>query len=280
MTDYVLAYLTSVPLLPAEALILAGKLGYRYTSVRIVPVAPGAAFHPLVTDAAMLRETVARTKDSGASVFDIELARLNADFKVDAFIPVLEASAALGARAILVAGDDPDEARLTASYAAFCDAAAKYGLTADIEFMPWTTIPNVKAALRIASNAARPNGGIVVDSLHVARSATTLADIAAIPRAMLHYTQLCDAPAEIPPTHEGMIHTARNARLLPSEGGIDLVSILAQLPSDLPVSLEIPNEERLPVLGPEEWARQALAAAKSVVAQRDARVAQMKAGKA
>jgi sugar phosphate isomerase/epimerase len=274
MTDYVLAYLTSVPLLPAEALILAGKLGYRYTSVRMVPVAPGAAFHPLITDAAMLRETVARTKDSGASVYDIELARLNADFKVDTFTPFLETSAALGARAVLVSGGDPDEARLTASYAAFCDAAAKYRLTADIEFMPWTTIPNVKAALRIVNNAARPNGGIVVDSLHVARSATTLADIAAIPRTMLHYTQLCDAPAEIPPTHEGMIHTARNARLLPGEGGIDLVGILAQLPADLPVSLEIPNEERLPVLGPEEWGRQALAAAKRVVARRDARVAQ------
>jgi len=274
MTVYSLAYLTSVPLSPADALVLAGRLGYRYTGVRIAPASPGGEFHPLASDAAMLRETIARAKDSGATVFDVEIARLGPDFKVEAFAAFLETCGALGARAILVAGDDPDEGRLTASFAAFCDAAAEYGLTADLEFMPWTRVPNAKAALRVVGNAARPNGRILVDTLHAGRSDTTLADIAAIPRAMLSYAQLCDAPAEIPATHEGLIHTARYARLLPGEGGIDLVGILAQLPVDLPISLEIPHAERLPALGPEEWGRQALAAAKIVVAKRDALAAQ------
>ena len=274
MTAYSLAYLTSVPLSPADALVLAAKLGYQHTGVRIAPASPGGEFHPLVTDAAMLRETIARTKDTGATVFDVEIVRLDADFKVATFAPFLETCGALGARAILVAGDDPDEERLTASYAAFCEAAAKYDLTADLEFMPWTKVPDAKTALRIVSKAARPSGRILVDTLHAGRSDTTLADIAAIPRAMLSYAQLCDAPAEIPATHEGLIHTARFARLLPGEGGIDLVGILSQLPADLPISLEIPHAERLPALGPEEWGRQALAAAKVVVAKRDALAAQ------
>ncbi len=274
MTVYSLAYLTSVPLSPADALMLAGKLGYRYTGVRIAPASPGGDFSPLSTDAAMLRETIARNQDSGATVFDVEIARLAADFKADAFAPFLETCGALGARAILVAGDDPDETRLTASFAAFCDAAAKFGLTADLEFMPWTKVPNARTALRIVGNAARPNGRILVDTLHAGRSTTTLADIAAIPPTMLSYAQLCDAPAEIPATHEGLIHTARHARLLPGEGGIDLVGMLSQLPADLPISLEIPHAERLPALGPEEWGRQALAAAKVVVAKRDDLAAQ------
>jgi sugar phosphate isomerase/epimerase len=270
MTDYSLAYLTSVPCSPADALVLAAKLGYKYTGVRIAPASPGGDFSPLVTDAAMLRETAARSSDSGARVFDVEIVRLAADFKVAALAPFLETCGALGARAILVAGDDPDEGRLTASFAALCDAAADYGLTADLEFMPWTKVPDARSALRVVGNAARPNGRILVDALHTARSTTTLADLAAIPRAMLSYAQLCDAPGEIPATHEGLIHTARCARLLPGEGGIDLVGILSQLPVDLPLSLEIPNEERLPALGAEEWARQALAAAKMIVAKRDA----------
>jgi sugar phosphate isomerase/epimerase len=270
MTDYSLAYLTSVPCSPADALVLAAKLGYKYTGVRIAPASPGGDFSPLVTDAAMLRETAARSSDSGARVFDVEIVRLAADFKVAALAPFLETCGALGARAILVAGDDPDEGRLTASFAALCDAAADYGLTADLEFMPWTKVPDARSALRVVGNAARPNGRILVDALHAGRSATTLADLAAIPRAMLSYAQLCDAPGEIPATHEGLIHTARCARLLPGEGGIDLVGILSQLPVDLPLSLEIPNEERLPALGAEEWARQALAAAKMIVAKRDA----------
>jgi sugar phosphate isomerase/epimerase len=270
MTDYSLAYLTSVPCSPADALVLAAKLGYKYTGVRIAPASPGGDFSPLVTDAAMLRETAARSRDSGARVFDVEIVRLAADFKVAALAPFLETCGALGARAILVAGDDPDEGRLTASFAALCDAAADYGLTADLEFMPWTKVPDARSALRVVGNAARPNGRIMVDALHAGRSATTLADLAAIPRAMLSYAQLCDAPGEIPATHEGLIHTARCARLLPGEGGIDLVGILSQLPVDLPISVEIPNEERLPALGAEEWARQALAAAKMIVAKRDA----------
>jgi sugar phosphate isomerase/epimerase len=279
MTDYSLAYLTSVPLTPADALVLAAKLGYKHTGVRIAPASPGGEFHPLATDKAMLRETIARNKDSGATVFDVEIVRLAADFKVADFAAFLETCGALGARAILTAGDDPDEERLTASFAAFCDAAAKYNLTADLEFMPWTKVPNAKAALRIVSKAARPNGRILVDTLHAGRSDTTLADIAAIPRTMLSYAQLCDAPGEIPATHEGLIHTARFARLLPGEGGTDLVGILSQLPVELPVSLEIPHAERLPALGPEEWGRQALAAAKLVIAKRDALVAQKAASR-
>jgi sugar phosphate isomerase/epimerase len=270
MTAYSLAYLTSVPLSPADALVLAARLGYKHTGVRIAPASPGGDFSPLTSDPAMLRETIARSKDSGATVFDVEIARLAADFKVAAFEPFLQTCGALGARAILVAGDDPDEDRLTESFAAFCDAAASYGLTADLEFMPWTKVPDAKTALRIVGKAARPNGRILVDALHAGRSTTTLADLAAIPRAMLSYAQLCDASGDIPATHEGLIHTARCDRLLPGEGGIDLVGILSQLPAELPLSLEIPNAVRLPALGPEEWCRQALAAAKVIVAKRDA----------
>ena len=264
---YSLAYLTSAPMAPPDALLLAHKLGYQAIGVRLTPAAPGGDFSPLIEDAALLRETLARITDAGVPVFDVEIARLNADFRVEQFQRFLETAGKLGARAILVAGDDPDEARLTASYAAFCDAAAPFGLTGDLEFMPWTAVKDAKSALRIVTGADRPNGRILVDSLHAGRSTTTLADIAAIPRERLSYAQLCDAPGEIPKTHEGLIHTARCARLLPGDGGIDLVGIVRQLPGDLPLSLEIPNDEWLPKLGAEEWGRRALAAAKRIVAK-------------
>jgi sugar phosphate isomerase/epimerase len=263
---YSLAYLTTAPMAPPDALGLARKLGYQAIGVRIAAGSPEGDFSPLIEDAAMLRETISRMADTGVSIFDVEIARLRADFRVEQFRAFLETAAKLGARAILVAGDDPDAARLTHSYAAFCDAAANFDLTADLEFMPWTAVPDARTALRIVTGADRPNGRILVDALHAARSATTLADLAAIPRHRLSYAQLCDAPAGIPDTVDGLIHTARCARLLPGEGGIDLAGILRQLPEDLPLSLEIPNEELLPKLGAEQWARDALAAAKRVVA--------------
>ena len=263
---YSLAYLTTAPMPPPDALGLALKLGYQAIGVRLAPASPGGDFSPLVAAAAKLRETNSRVAATGVPIFDVEIARLTADFRIERFHAFLETAGKLGARAILVAGDDPDAGRLTQSYATFCDAAAPFGLTADLEFMPWTAVPDARTALRIVTGADRPNGRILVDALHAARSTTTLADLAAIPRSRLRYAQLCDAPAEIPSTVEGLIHTARCARLLPGEGGIDLAGILRQLPEDLPLSLEIPNNDMLPKLGAEQWAREALAAAKRIVA--------------
>lgn len=262
---YSLAYLTAAPLSPPDVVTLAARLGYGAVGVRALPAAPGGDFDPLIEDKALLRETRARIAETGVGVFDVEIVRLAPDFTVERFRPFLDVCGALEAKAVLVAGDDADEARLTASYAAFCDAAAPYGLSADLEFMPWTNVPDCKSALRIVRAAGRPNGGILVDALHTGRSATTLADLAAVPREMLHYAQICDAPVPTPRTNEELIFTARCARLPPGEGGIDLEGIFAALPADLPVSVEIPHHERKAWVGVEAWSRDALAASRRIL---------------
>jgi sugar phosphate isomerase/epimerase len=274
MPSFSLAALTALELAPPELVDVAAACGYDHVGIRLLPATPGGLAYRLMDDEASLRETIARLDATGVTVADLEVVAIRPETGIASFSAFFETGARLGARHILVAAYDPELNRFAERFARFCEAAAPHGLTADLEFMPWTKVPNAKTALRIVTNAARPNGRILVDALHAGRSATTLADIAAIPRAMLSYAQLCDAPAEIPATHEGLIHTARFARLLPGEGGIDLVGMLSQLPAGLPISLEIPNAERLPALGAEEWGRQALAAAKTVVAKRDALAAQ------
>jgi sugar phosphate isomerase/epimerase len=179
--------------------------------------------------------------------------------------PFLEVSAELGARAVLVAGDDPERSRLTASFAAFAAIAAEYDLTADLEFMPWTAVADARTARAIVEAAGAANGGVLVDALHAARSTTSLDDIAALPRHRLHYAQMCDAPAAIPATTDGLIHDARAARLLPGDGGIELRGIFARLPDDLPVSLEIPNDLLRAEIGIEDWARRALTEARALL---------------
>ena len=252
-----LAYLTTAPLSPPDAVRLAKKLGYDAVGLRIAPAASGGAFAPLIEDKALLASTRSAIEQTGVGALDMEIARIGADFVIESIHPFLETCAALGARAVLVAGDDPDESRLIDSFAAFCAAAAPYGLTADLEFMPWTRVPDAKTATRIVERAGAENGRVLVDALHFARSATTLEDIDAIPRARLGYAQICDAPAEVPTTIEGMIHTARVERMLPGEGGIDLPALFARLPATLPVSVEVPNERGVAAYGAEEWARRA-----------------------
>ena len=266
-TIFSLAHLTLLDVSPPKLVEIAARAGYQKVGLRLLPAAPGTPSYPLMRDAPALAATQARMRDTGVGVFDLEIIRLGAQFRASDFLAFFETGARLGAKAILVAGDDPDEGRLTASFASLCEVCAPFGLSADLEFMPWTKIPDARTALRIATAANQGNGGVLIDALHVARSATTLADIAAIPRARLHYAQICDAPPGIPPTTDGLIHTARSARLPPGEGGIDLDALFSLLPADLPVSVEVPHETRAQEAGPEAWARQTLQASQKVLAR-------------
>jgi len=267
---YSLAYLTSNQCTPPQAVRLAAELGYRFAGLRLLPNAAGAPQQFLIGRPEVLRETVAAQRDTGVGIFDLEIIRIGEGFDERAYLPLLEAGAALKASAVLVAGDDLDAARLSDGYARLCELMAPYGMTADLEFMPWTAVPDVKAALRTIEAAGRPaNAGILVDALHVDRSATTLEDIRAIPRELLHYAQICDAPTRAQHgrdfTVEEMIHAARCERLMPAEGGIDLAGLFAALPQDLPISVEVVHLARMAQLGQAEWARQALAASRSLL---------------
>ncbi|MBN8943754.1 MAG: sugar phosphate isomerase/epimerase [Rhizobiales bacterium] len=268
--DYSLAHLTVLALTPPEIVKVAAATGYQFAGIRLLPASPGGVAYPLMEDPAALRETLSVIADTGVGVFDLEIIRVGEGFDPDHFLRFFEVGQKLGARAILVAGDEADEARMTASFAALCEAAAPFGLSCDLEFMPWTKVPDAPSALRIVAGADQPNGGVLVDGLHYGRSHSTLADVAAIPRQWLHYAQICDGPAGTAPV-EDLIHVARCERQLPGEGSIDLVGLFATLPADLPVSVELPSESRAPQLGPEEWARRTLAAAKATVAAAAAR---------
>lgn len=262
-----LAYLSSSQCTPAQAIQVAASQGYGWVGLRLLPNAAGAPQQYLIGQPQALREAVAAQRDTGVGVFDLEIIRIGADFDARHYLPLLEAGAALAAQAILVAGDDSDEARLTAGYAALCDLMAPYGMTADLEFMPWTAVPDARSALRIVRAAGNPaNAGILVDALHFGRSRTTLDDIRAIPRSLLHYAQICDASTEAqhgrPFTTEELIHTARCERLLPGEGGIDLTGLFSALPRDLPISVEVIHQSRMAQTTPEAWARTCLDASR------------------
>jgi sugar phosphate isomerase/epimerase len=260
---YSLAYLTSHRCTPAEAIRIAAQTGYQFVGMRLWPNAPGAPQQHLLDQPEALRETLAVQKDTGVGVFDLEIIRINDSFDPHTWDALYDVGAQLQARAILVAGDDPDEARLTDNYARLCEVMQPFGMTADLEFMPWTEVKDAKSALRIVQNAGMPsNAGILVDALHFGRSTTTLDDIRAIPRQLLHYAQICDAQAGLDFTVEQMIHTARCERLLPGHGTIDIQGLFDALPTDLPVSVEVVNFGREAHTPPAAWAAECLAASR------------------
>lgn len=262
-----LAYLTSHRSTPADAVRIAAGQGYGFVGLRLWPNAPGAPQQHLLGRPDALRETQAALRDTGVGIFDLEIIRIDADFDVHRWDALYDIGAALGAKAILVAGDDRDEVRLTQNYAQLCETMRPYGMTADLEFMPWTAVPNAQAALRVVRNAGTPaNAGILVDAIHVGRSATTLEDIRAIPRGLLHYAQICDCEAGTQFTTEQMVHTARAERLLPGTGTVDLPGLFAALPADLPISVEVINLPLERQQTPAQWAATCLAASRPFIA--------------
>lgn len=260
-----LAALTVLDVDPVGQVDLAEAHGFDTVGFRLLPAAPGTPAYPLHADAAARREVRARLDDSHVALFDIEIVRLTEDFDLDAHRPLLETGAQLQARAVLVAGNDADRGRLSASYAAFAAACAEHGLVASLEFMPWTAVPDARSALGIVEQADGPGRSILVDSLHVARSSTTLEDLAAIPTEWLHYGQVCDASVPAPTATDELIRQAREERLPPGEGGIDLRSLWATMPEDTPVSIELPNEPRRRAVGTGAWLDHLVATTREVL---------------
>lgn len=266
MRTYSLAYLTANASPVVDAVGIAAELGYGYVGLRLMPNGPGAACQSFIDAPTLQRETLAMMADTGVQVFDLEIIRIGETFEPIVYRPLLEAGAALKARAVLVAADDSDEQRLAQNFAGLCEFMQPYGLTADLEFMPWTGVKNAEAALRVVRLAGMPkNAGILVDALHFGRSNSSLADIAAIPCELLHYAQMCDATAGLHFSTEELIHTARLERQLPGEGTIDLQGLFDTLPKDLPISVEIPDMKRSKAMGDKTWSKLALDATRKVL---------------
>jgi sugar phosphate isomerase/epimerase len=266
MPSFSLAALTALELAPPELVDVAAACGYDHVGFRLLPAVPGGLAYPLMDDQAQLKETIARLDATGVSVADLEVVAFRPETEISSFSRFFETGAQLGAKYMLVAAYDSELTRFTDRFAKFCEASAPYGLTADLEFMPWTFVPDLKTAMGIIEQVGQHNAGILVDALHFDRSNSSVSDIARIQAGKMHYWQLCDGPAERPMTTEGLIHAARSERMFPGEGGIDLVSLALAMPTDIPISIEVPTAELARTIGAEARARRALEGARKVIA--------------
>ena len=266
--DFSLAHLTALSLSPPELVDAAAEGGYRYVGLRLTRVTPQEPHYPLATDPALLRTTKLRLAATGIEVLDIELARISPDDDPRDLERFLDTGAELGARHVIAQLPDPDRNRKIDRFARLCEMARPRGLTVDLEFPSWTETPDLNAAVRVLRGADQPNAGLLIDLLHFARSGSSIADLRQLPAEWFHFVHVCDAPPAVPPTNEGLIHTARFERLFPGEGGIDVHGILDALPPGLPYALEIPRATLVAQVGGKEHARQAITATRDYLRRR------------
>ncbi|MEO8345711.1 MAG: TIM barrel protein [Betaproteobacteria bacterium] len=262
-----LAALTVIELTPPEVVKCAALAGYSHVGLRLLPVTPREPSFEILGDTPMRRELQRVLADTGVKVLDVEFIRLDATIVLSTLLPLLETAALLGARNVLLAGFDADEARFVDRFAQLCDLAAPYSLNVNLEFYPWAEVNSLSKAHRAVVASGRANAGILVDSLHFDRTRATFAELDAVPEALLRYVQLCDAPATRPATTDALIHQARAERLYPGEGGLDLLGLLQHLPRELSIGIEAPTRERALTVAPVERARRARAATLQLLSQ-------------
>ena len=252
--DFSLSHLSVLPVGPPDLIDLAADAGFAAVGIRLCSPMAGGPEWPLKVGSPELRETLARMKDRGVSVFDVEVLALAEDTDVRRYIPALESAAALGARRACVNIDDPERSRTIDRFGRLCDLAAPFGVGLDIEFMIWRPVARLEDAVAIAQAAGRSNGQVLIDALHLDRSGGTPREVAALDPALVGSVQLCDAPKDRP-APSGIIDEARAGRLAPGEGDLPLDALLRMLPRSVPLAVEVPLVRRMPNATPLERAR-------------------------
>lgn len=258
-----LAHFTCIGVPPVDLVRLAARAGCAAVGLRLYPAFPGAPFYELPTGSDAFRAMRRALADEGMRVHDIEFVTLSEDFAPASLAGLLDSAAGLGARRLSVCGDDADRPRLVARFAELCELAAGFGMGVDLECMAWRQVASLPEAVRVVEAAGRPNGGVLVDALHLARTGGSPDDVRAVPPGLIRHAQLCDAPAQAPDSTDAIIQEARAGRLAPGEGALPLAALVAALPPTTSLSIEVPITG---TTTPEAHLRANLAAARRVLA--------------
>jgi sugar phosphate isomerase/epimerase len=230
-------------LLPVKFVSLAADLDCRYIAIALT----GGPYNPhnyapcsLRDDATLRRRMIAAMRDRGVCVSLGEgfTVRSGSDARSQAD---LDTMAELGAARINTVTMDPDLGRSFDEFGLLAEMAAARGMETTIEFAPSLTVADLDGALAAVRHVARPDFRLLIDTMHLAHAGHTPADLAAVDPSLIGYAQLSD-------------HTVRQRgascrddsldRLPPGEGELPLRQILAALPADVVIGLEVPMRSR------------------------------------
>ncbi len=262
-----LAHLTVMGCPPPEMTYIAARAGFDFVSFRLIPMGLPGEPRYLPGDASLIRATKSALRATGLRVLDLEVASINENVESASYVPAMEAAAEMGAGHVIASAWTREETGrnfIVERYAEICDRARPFGLTVDLEFPVFSRLTTLAEAAEIVRAADRPNGGVLIDTLYYHFARVGLEEIEALPRSWLHFLHVCDTTAAIPTTSEGMRRIARDERLYVGEGCIDFAGLLASLPA-IPLSIELPNAQRVKELGYAGNARRCLETARAAL---------------
>jgi sugar phosphate isomerase/epimerase len=161
---------------------------------------------------------------------------------------LLDAAEVLRARHIKIGdlgNDCADVAQMTEEFARLCREAAARGTRVLFEMLPaqFSRAPSLALVLDITRGAGEPNGGVMLDNLHVQRCGIGFDEIKTTlgPRDPLG-VEINDGSLAVPLKFEDSVI---NKRLLPGDGEFDIAGFLQAVWSvgyDGPIGVEVLNE--------------------------------------
>jgi sugar phosphate isomerase/epimerase len=235
-----LAPLTLLGLPPTELIDAAVAGGFDSVAMHFF-AAPGHAgrITRIAQQPALVCEIERRLRDAGITVLDTEAVILDEETDIAGLAPTLEIAARLGAEYLLVAGNVGDAARMEDKFSEVCELASTFRIRVVLEFVPyWRRITTLALAADLIARTGT-TAGILVDTLHLARSGGTPADIAQYDASLFPYVHLCDARAIAPP-FDDLRRESREARRFPGEGELDMMAFLDAFPLGTPLAVEAP----------------------------------------
>jgi sugar phosphate isomerase/epimerase len=197
------------------------------------------------------REVRQIVADAGIFVLDVEVVWILPGGDNPDHFRIIDIGAQLGAKNVLVVSSDPDKAAAADKFGRLAAHAHSCGLRASLEFASFTRVRSLGAAMKVLKDANEASAGLLIDPLHFSRTGGRLSELMKVDPGRFAYAQFCDAPARGPSPRavKSIVREALDLRTAPGEGGLPLSDLLAALPIDLPLSLEVRSKalrERYP----------------------------------
>ncbi|MGO9510343.1 MAG: sugar phosphate isomerase/epimerase family protein [Mycobacterium sp.] len=254
---------------PVELVDLAADLGCQYisTGVRGLPLAPlGYAPYSLKDDSALRKNLLAAMGHRGVTISLGDGFLVLPDAEMSALAGDLDVLAELGVPRINVVSLDPDLRRTFDQFGALTELAAQRNIETNVEPVPGLTIGDLPTALAAREYVGRNDFRLLIDPMHVVRSGSTAADIAAVDPAHIGYAQLNDTT--VAPRTDNYMEEAMYERMVPGEGELPLHDILSALPNGIVIEIEVPRRSlALAGVSPIDRLRPCVEAARRLLAE-------------
>lgn len=217
--------------LPDQIARAAGQSGFGHV---------GFTIEPEQWTPEQAKATKAALRQYNLSVLDVEVVWIpEGGVLTDVHRLIIDAGAELGAPNVLVVSAEPDPDQTASALHQLCEWAAPADMRVSLEFLMITAVRSLGDALDIVKRCDHSAAAVLIDSLHFQRAGHSAADLKDVDRNLLTYSQICDGNLQCADDYDSYLDDAVDLRSAPGEGELPLPDIMAALPPNIPLSLEV-----------------------------------------